>query len=174
VSARGVFLGGADKLECYRIERIGAGRGSACARVHAASFTAPWVPADFEGFLGAGETIAHGATDGADDQLVAIVVSRRALDEAEILTFAVAPAHRRRGLARRMLSTHLVSLVETGVAGLFLEVDTGNAPARALYASLGFTMVGERTAYYRSAGARPSAALVLRCDLAGKVDPRRA
>lgn len=149
-------------FEAYRIATIGAGRGSDCARVHAASFDAAWDSADFEQFLGAGETMAHGAIESADDSVVGFVLSRIASDEAEILTLAVAPAHRRRGLARRLLCAHLESLAEAGAELIFLEVGAENGAARALYASLGCAPVGERKGYYRS-GCED--ALVLRLDL---------
>lgn len=165
MSARGDFLETARGLGMYRVAAIEAARSGECARIHAASFDAAWDLADFERFLGTPETIAHGAIDAADDRIVGIVLSRKAMDEAEVLTLAVASAHRRRGLARRLLSAHLESLEAAEVAHLFLEVDTGNGAARALYARLGFTPVGERKAYYRAGRARPSAALVLRLDL---------
>lgn len=152
-------------LETYPIARISAARSHECASVHAASFDTAWDTVDFDRFFGAGATIAHGAIDVSNDKLVAFVLSRVAADEAEILTLAVAPANRRKGLARRLLEAHLECLAGLAVVSLFLEVDTGNRPARALYARLGFATVGERKAYYRSAGAPPSAALVMRRDL---------
>jgi len=158
----------AENLETIRIAKLSAARSSECASVHAASFEAAWDRGDFDLFLGADETIAHGAIDPADDRVVGIVLSRVASDEAEILTLAVAPAHRHRGIARCLLSAHLQGLAAAGAACLFLEVDTENAAARALYAGLGFALVGERKAYYRSARSRPSAALVLRLDLVGQ------
>lgn len=152
--------------ETFRISAIATDRSADCARVHAASFDAAWDAADFERFLNAAGTLAHGVVDGTDDHLVAIVLSRLAVDEAEVLTLAVAPAHRRRGLGHRLLAAHLAGLAEAGAGCLFLEVDAGNAPARALYASFGFAVVGERQGYYRSARQSPAAALVLRRDLA--------
>jgi ribosomal-protein-alanine N-acetyltransferase len=152
--------------ETYRIDRIGDGRSHDCAGVHAASFAAAWDQAEIAQFLVASETIAHGAFAGVDDRLVGMVLSRVAADESEVLTLAVDPAHRRRGLARRLLATHLASLAGAGVARLFLEVGTENKAARALYAGLGFAEVGERKDYYRAAGAPPRSARVLRLDLA--------
>jgi ribosomal-protein-alanine N-acetyltransferase len=35
-----------------------------------------------------------------------------------------------------------------GAERLFLEVATGNAPARALYAAMGFVEIGQRRHYY--------------------------
>jgi ribosomal-protein-alanine N-acetyltransferase len=149
-------------FEAYRIATIGAEHARACAGVHAASFDAAWDAADFERFLDAGETLAHGVIDSADESVVGFVLSRVASDEAEILTLAVAPAHRRHGLARRLLRDHLESLAADGAKHLFLDVATENGAARAFYASLGCLRVGERKGYYRSGRAD---ALVLRLDL---------
>lgn len=47
------------------------------------------------------------------------------------------PARRRRGLSRRIVGTLAAWANENGASGLCLEVEAGNAPALALYASFG-------------------------------------
>lgn len=90
------------------------------------------------------------------------VLARLAGDEAEILTLAVAPAARRRGLgAALMAGAMVVALTRGAASAMFLEVAEGNAAARALYLALGFAEVGRRRRYY----ADGSDALVLRRDL---------
>lgn len=81
--------------------------------------------------------------------------------EAEILTIGSAPAMRRRGAARTLLRKILDDAGAHGCVTLFLEVDAGNAPARALYEQFGFEKVGERRGYYRNG----ADALVLRRDI---------
>jgi N-acetylglutamate synthase len=51
------------------------------------------------------------------------------------------PAHRRRGLARRVTTAlaHAAVTAEPGLTGLYLQVEDGNAAARALYRGMGFT-----------------------------------
>ena len=49
-----------------------------------------------------------------------------------------------------------------GARQCFLEVADTNAAARALYASAGFVEVGRRPGYYRSAGAAPRDAILMR------------
>lgn len=93
------------------------------------------------------------------------VLSRRALDEAEILTIAVAARAQGGGLGRALLQDHMGRVAGLGVRRLFLEVDEGNAPARALYAGSGFAEVGRRDAYYRREDGSAATALVLACDL---------
>jgi ribosomal-protein-alanine N-acetyltransferase len=108
--------------------------------------------------------VAHVARAGNRGAPAGFMLSRRAADEAEILTVAVAPAERGRGIARALLARHLGRLAALGITRVFLEVDDGNRPALRLYARAGFREVGRREGYYaRAEGAR--AALTLRRDL---------
>ena len=98
------------------------------------------------------------AVDG-QDAAVAYVVAHFGADEGEILNLGVAPAHRRRGLARALVEHTLAALRGRGVRSVFLEVRESNVAARHLYERLGFAPVGKRAGYYR----RPTeAAVVLR------------
>jgi [ribosomal protein S18]-alanine N-acetyltransferase len=147
------------------IRPIGAERSAECAAIHATSFTYPWQEADFEQLFVAPGTIADGAIEAKEEHLAGFILSRIAADEAEILTIAVAPEWRRRGIATSLLKPHLYGLAAIRVSRLFLEVDAENTAARALYENFGFEQVGERKAYYRTAGAELAAALVMRRDL---------
>lgn len=75
---------------------------------------------------------------------------RVVLDEAEILTIGVVA--KRQGIGGALLREGLLRLRNAGVCTLYLEVATGNAPARALYESLGFVATGLRKAYYENGG----------------------
>lgn len=86
------------------------------------------------------------------------VLARAAAGEAEILTLAVAPVARRRGLGAALLAAAMAAARARGAEAMFLEVSEGNAPARALYRSFGFAEVGRRRRYYPDG----SDALVLR------------
>jgi ribosomal-protein-alanine N-acetyltransferase len=147
------------------IRPIGTERSAECAAIHATSFAYPWQEADFEQLFVASGTFADGAIEAKEEHLAGFVLSRIAAGEAEILTIAVAPEWRRRGIATSLLTPHMAGLAAIGVDRLFLEVDAENAAARALYTNFGFEQVGERKAYYRTAGARFAGALVLRRDL---------
>lgn len=65
---------------------------------------------------------------------------------------AVAPEHRRRGYARRLLDEFLERARERGVKSLTLEVRVTNAAAQALYGAYGFRLAGLRPRYYRDNG----------------------
>lgn len=151
------------------IRAIGPQWAAACAAVHAQSFGHPWSAAEFEVLLAGRDVVAEAAILPASrfrqPRLAGFVLSRIVLDEAEILTIAVAAKFRRQGIGGRLLAAHLASLARRGAKTLFLEVETGNFAALALYAGFGFTQVGERKAYYRKAEGGAAAALVLRREL---------
>jgi [ribosomal protein S18]-alanine N-acetyltransferase len=131
------------------------------AALHVASFNRGWSEHEFEQLLTDRNVIADRAATGRRN--VGFILSRRAADEAEILSVAVARAWRGRGLARRLLDLHLRRLAGLGLRAVFLEVDEGNTPARRLYSRAGFREVGRRPGYYAQSGGK--GALVLRRDL---------
>jgi [ribosomal protein S18]-alanine N-acetyltransferase len=132
------------------------------AALHEQSFRGGWSAEEFERLLADRSVTAHRAMAGR--RLVGVIISRGAVDEAEILSVAVAASARRRGTARRLLNMHMGRLTANGVQRLLLEVDEGNAAARHLYARAGFYEVGRRQGYYqRDSGG--GAALVLCRDL---------
>jgi tRNA threonylcarbamoyladenosine biosynthesis protein TsaB len=117
------------------------------AALHAEAFGEGWTEAAFAELLampGAAAALAVLAGEPA-----ALLLTRRAADEAEIVTLATRPSMRRRGLARQLVDRHVAELVNQGVRTLFLEVAESNAAARALYARLGFTEAGQRRGYYK-------------------------
>lgn len=134
------------------------------AAIHAQGFHHGWGVGEIEAMLADDAVIGLGV--GRGRALEGFVLSRKAADEAEILTIAVATGARRSGLGVAVLLAHLSQLAGRGVRRLFLEVDEANAAARALYHSLDFAEVGRRDAYYRRPDGSRATALVLRRDLA--------
>jgi [ribosomal protein S18]-alanine N-acetyltransferase len=118
------------------------------AAIHASAFARPWSTQDFEQFLAERQIRADGLFLGRSSQPSGFVLARRAGDEAEILSVAIAAEARGRGLARRLLGTHLQALAHVGVRRVYLEVEEDNRPALAVYRRLGFSAVGRREGYY--------------------------
>ncbi len=126
------------------------------AEVHAASFpdARPWGADEFRALLaGPGCLLAR------DDHGFAL--ARVAADDAEILTIAVRPDARRRGIGRRLLAELERAARSAGALTLFLEVAGNNAAAVNLYESAGFTCTGRRPRYYRQRDGRRADALIL-------------
>jgi len=132
---------------------------AAIAALHSASFRRGWGEDEVHRLLIDRSVIAHRAMSGRT--LIGFILSRMAADEAEILSVAIAPNRRGRGLSRRLLDLHLRRLAGLGVRTVFLEVDENNTPARRLYQRRGFYEVGRRQGYYDGG----MTALVLRRDL---------
>ena len=139
------------------------------AAIHAECFPgAPWSAADLAALLRERTVfglVVRRANLWGTRSAVAFVLARLAAGEAEILTIAVSPAHRRRGLARQLMEHLFRRLYHDRAETLFLEVDAGNEPALALYRRLRFKKVGERKGYYAQGSVAGAAALVMRADL---------
>lgn len=131
----------------------------ALAALHAQAFDPSWSVAEFSSLLDTPGTFAVAETDG-------FILVRAVAGEAEIITLAVAPPARRRGLARRLIEQAVVRALALGAEALFLEVAEDNVPALGLYRGLGFEVVGRRRGYYaRGGGDPPADALVMRLAL---------
>jgi N-acetylglutamate synthase len=86
--------------------------------------SAPWQA--FGVIRAAGETVSIGRVAMAEGW-------------AGLTAIRVDPRYRRQGLAQVMTATLAQSAASHGAHGLYLQVETGNAAARALYERMGFT-----------------------------------
>jgi [ribosomal protein S18]-alanine N-acetyltransferase len=132
---------------------------AAIAGIHAASFQRGWSEDEFQRLITDRAVVAHRTTIGRTT--IGFILSRLTAGEAEILSVAIAPNWRGRGLARPLLSLHLRRLVGLSAHAVFLEVSEKNAPACRLYRRAGFYEVGRRQGYYEGG----ATALTLRRDL---------
>jgi ribosomal-protein-alanine N-acetyltransferase len=135
----------------------------ALADLHRRSFQTPppWSAADFSGLLA--DPLCFLLVEGD----AGFLLGRAVAGEAELLTLAVLPEARRRGLGRKLVARFLYQARLRGAERAFLEVSAENAGALALYESAGFSPVGRRKGYYQTPGAPAIDALVLQRDLAG-------
>ena len=115
--------------------------------IERASFSDPWSVTSFRSALDEERLRFHVAVrDGA---VVGYAVSWRVMDEAELANLAVAPAMRGRRVGAALLDHAMADARLAGCVVMHLEVRESNVPARALYESRGFGMVGRRKRYYR-------------------------
>jgi len=68
--------------------------------------------------------------------------------DTDVLTIAVDPDYRLRGIARHMLTSLIDWAYTKNSPSIFLEVEKNNQPAQALYISEGFEVISERKDYY--------------------------
>jgi ribosomal protein S18 acetylase RimI-like enzyme len=80
-------------------------------------------------------------------------------ERGHLVLLAVHPAHRRCGIARRMMAWLLESAVIAGMASIHVELRADNAPAHALYRAMGFAESLRVPRYY---GGRETAVRMLR------------
>lgn len=133
------------------------------ARRHAECFVVPppWSEAAFAALLAEPAVALVTEPEG-------FALGRVVLDEAEVLTIAVAPAARKQGVGQRLLTELIGRLAGRGATSVFLEVATGNVPALALYRAAGFAEAGRRRGYYLAQDGRRSDAVVMRRDLGAR------
>jgi [ribosomal protein S18]-alanine N-acetyltransferase len=80
--------------------------------------------------------------------VVAFAVAWHVTDEIHLLNVATRTDRRRRGVARALLDALVAYAREVKARHVLLEVRRSNAPAIALYRSLGFFAMGVRARYY--------------------------
>jgi [ribosomal protein S18]-alanine N-acetyltransferase len=135
----------------FTIAPLGALDLDRAAALHAESFVPlgerAWTRQDLAELVASPGVIGLLLQVGGHD--AGLALCRVAAGEAELLTIAVRPAHRRKGLARRLLAAVIDHVRNAGAQTLFLEVGVDNPAARRLYDAQGFCAVGERRAYYQ-------------------------
>jgi ribosomal-protein-alanine N-acetyltransferase len=150
----------------YLLEPLATADARSISVLHREDFDRPWTGDEFANLLDQPTVFGFTARETGRGQQppVGFVLARLAAGEGEILTIAVARAHRRQGIGWRLMAAVLGELHAQRAEALFLEVDEANAPAVGLYRQLGFREVGRRPHYYPSPDGA-SAALVMRRDL---------
>lgn len=70
-------------------------------------------------------------------------------ERGRILSFAVHPKYRRRGIGTMLLKKTLEVMRESGLKSAILEVRRSNLVAQKLYRKFGFEVIGEIPKYYK-------------------------
>jgi [ribosomal protein S18]-alanine N-acetyltransferase len=126
------------------------------ASLHALCFTTPrpWTAPEVAAFQS--DPLCFTLTESES-----FLIGRAVAGEAELLTLAVAPQARRRGLGRKLVQRFLYQARLRSAETAFLEVAATNAPAIALYSAMGFAQTGLRPGYHRAPGQPATDALIL-------------
>jgi ribosomal-protein-alanine N-acetyltransferase len=80
--------------------------------------------------------------------LPGVFTSHFRANKGHIVSIAVLPEHRRKGIGKRLMIEGMKAMKEYGAEEFVLEVRITNEPALAMYKSLGFEVVREIKGYY--------------------------
>lgn len=106
-----------------------------------------------EFLLGEPNNLSYRAVLPTSGAMTGFVISMLEPDgTGHITTIGVAPEHRRRGLAQRLLNKAEYAFRQRGVSLMKLEVRTVNTGAQQLYKSAGYTIAQRLTKYYANGG----------------------
>ena len=95
-------------------------------------------------------TLSYRVT-ASDEKLVGFIFITVTEDATgHITTIGVAPEHRRRGLAQKLLDHAEEALKKRKINTIFLEVRVDNLPAQNLYRRLGYAVVQRLPKYYNN------------------------
>ncbi len=131
------------------------------ARIHALSFEDAWSGALIRQVLEMQGTSGLAVRSDCRWSISGFAISRVAADECELLSLAVEPEFRGRGLGKMLLEGVFSQVQGAGVCKLFLEVAEDNGAARNLYRQYGLVPVGRRPDYYSLGDGSRVAALTL-------------
>lgn len=141
---------------------------AALARIHAEGFDRPWSADELERLAALDGMILTIRPETGEPGGFALMQS--VLDEAEVLTIAVARAARGKGLGRAVLDAAEAEAFDRGARRVFLDVSDRNAAGLALYRAAGYRETGRRRAYYSDG----SDAILMEKALAGLDGPERS
>jgi [ribosomal protein S18]-alanine N-acetyltransferase len=146
-----------------RLRPVAIGDLGNLAAVHAQSFPEEhWDARAIGELLGMAGASGHLVEETAQGRVLGFMLDLILAGEAEILTLAVAPEHRRQGIARQLLADLAERAKRGGARSIGLEVAADNPAARQLYESSGFAPSGRRRGYYRRGGTTIDALLFRR------------
>ena len=119
---------------------------SAIEPIEQRSMPAPWSRMMFVSEIVKATSICLGAF--VDEQLVGYVIVSRYVDAWHVMNLSVDPAHRRQGIATRLLEELFEVTGDDDRRGFTLEVRVSNDAAIKLYEANGFRSQGVRRGYY--------------------------
>lgn len=127
--------------------------------IETAAYEFPWTEGIFRDCLRVGYDCRVAL---AADKIVGYGVMSMGAGECHLLNITVAPAHRRQGIARELVSALLIAARTNNVTMALLEVRRSNRAAYRLYVALGFDEIGTRKNYYPTLRGREDALLLAR------------
>ncbi len=141
------------------IEAVGADAANLLGHLHAGAFEKAWSAAEIDRLMQNAAVFAL-ISRASDPQ--GFVMAWAAAGDSELLTVAVVPEARRKGVGAALVTAAGVAALVRGAASMHLEVSEDNLAARALYQKLGYVEAGRRHAYYAGEGGAVDAIVMRR------------
>ena len=116
-------------------------------KIESSGIAHPWTRDSIEALINDENKIAMKAFLD-DGSVLAYVGASYVLDEAEIGNICVLPGYRGMGVGKSLLNALIDELKSRGILTVFLEVESDNTNAIALYEKAGFTRYNSRKDYY--------------------------
>jgi ribosomal-protein-alanine N-acetyltransferase len=132
----------------------------AVAKLHAASFYRGWPKEDIAGYIMDTDTPTLVVCD-QKRRVGGFAMLRLLGDDVELMTIAVEPKFRGKGVGAALLRACFEDLLMTPSKRMILEVAADNPSAIRLYEKLGFKKLSERKGYYARPDGQPATALVM-------------
>ncbi len=116
------------------------------------SFRTPWSINAFRREIMSKYDTSHFLVARYKRKTIAFIGFTYAANEAHILTFAVHPKFRRRGVGAQLMEYTLDLAKSLGAEKITLDVRVSNLPAQSLYKKFGFKIVSIRRKFYTDTG----------------------
>ena len=120
-----------------------------CFELDQKSLKGLWTKSQWERELTDPKRICLGIIELKTKNLLGLCSAWIVIDELHITFVAVNPIHQRKGLGRLLLSDLIKRSELLQTNHIHLEVKENNEPAKALYKSMGFQTVGNRSNFYK-------------------------
>jgi ribosomal-protein-alanine N-acetyltransferase len=130
------------------IRTLGPADLGAIERIERRSYPTPWSRSMFASELAKPSSLCLGAFEPGTGTLIGYLIISRYVDAWHVMNIAVAPDHRRQGIASLLLNRLFELTAGRSRRGYTLEVRVSNAGAIKLYEELGFRARGVRRGYY--------------------------
>ncbi len=119
-----------------------------CLELDQKSLKGLWTKSQWERELTDSKRICLGIMDPKTKKILGLCSSWLVLDELHITLIAVHPIHQRKGLGKFLLSDLIKRSRSLRTNQIHLEVKETNEPAKALYKSMGFKTIANRSNFY--------------------------
>lgn len=135
------------------------------AKIHQSGFFHGWQNSEFSSYLARPDRTPIYVACDKKNRIAGFMVLRLIKGEAELLTIILEKKWRGKGVGRALLQAGFDDLLTSEANAMFLEVDTQNLSAIALYEKFGFKQVSTRPGYYPLKDGTRATALVMRANL---------